>query len=143
MTARDGIAPVEDAVRGSVCTDADIEFVVLFGSRTTGAASTASDIDLAIKFADDLSPHARFQKWCFLAGDLQQATAPDVDVADIERLPIDVAHDAVAGELLCGDRDAFERFQTRINTRFETERDDLRRQQRAVIDRIAEEGLRG
>ena len=65
-----------------------------------------------------------------------------IKIVDHE-LPIDVAHDAVAGELLCGDEDAFERFKAKIDARFETERDDLRQHQRAVIDRIAEEGLRG
>ena len=143
MTARDGTSPVEDVVRESVCADPAVEFVVLFGSQTTGAAGPASDIDIAIKFTDQLSAQERFQKWCFFAGDLQHEAAPAVDVSDIEQLPIDVAHDAVAGEVLCGDSDAFERFKARIDDRFETERDDLRKHQRAVIDRIAEEGLRG
>ncbi|WP_235853526.1 nucleotidyltransferase domain-containing protein [Halosimplex salinum] len=59
----------------SVCSDSDVEFVVAFGSQITGGTTRGSDLDLAVKFAD--------------------------------------------------------------------QRDDLRRQQRAVIDRIAEDGLRG
>ncbi len=103
-----------------------------FGSRTTGETHPSSDLDLAVKFADDLSSHERFRKRCFLSGDLQREGAPFIDVADVETLPVDVAYDAVSGELICGDERAFE-----------GQRDDVCRRQRNVIDRIAETGLRG
>lgn len=127
----------------SLCRDSDIEFVVAFGSQVTGGSRSSSDIDLAVKFADDLSSHERFQKRCFLSGDLQQADAPFIDLSDIEALPLGVAHDAVNGELLCGNEQAFHPFKTDIEASFEERRDEIRRQQQAVIDRIAEDGLRG
>jgi len=68
---------------------------------------------------------------------------PFVDVSDIESLPLAVAHDAVAGLFVCGDEDEFERVKTDIETKFAEQRDNHHRQQRAVIDRIAEGGLRG
>lgn len=64
-------------------------------------------------------------------------------MSDIKSLPLAVAHDAVNGTFVCGDEDAFARFKTGIEARFGDRRDDLRRRQRAVIDRIAEDGLRG
>ena len=136
--------PQTDAVLDtSVCADPAVEFVVAFGSRPAGEATPASDLDVAVKFADDLSAGERFDKRCFLSGDLQQDDAPFVDLSDIETLPLDVANDAVNGTLVCGDDRAFARFKTAIEAAFDDRRDTLRRQQRDVIDRIAAEGLRG
>lgn len=143
MDATDGRSRLLAALDESLCRDADVEFVIAFGSQVNGEPRPSSDIDLAVKFADELSDHARFRKRCYLSGDLQRADAPYVDVADIEALPIDVAHDAVNGELLCGDERAFHRFKSDVETVFEERRDDIRRHQRDVIDRIAEEGLSG
>ena len=61
----------------------------------------------------------------------------------IEDLPLNVAHDAVSGEFLCGNEQAFHQFETEIEASFEKQRDEIRRHQQDVIDRIAEDGLRG
>jgi predicted nucleotidyltransferase len=143
MTTGGERSDVLEDLAASVCSDSDVEYVVVFGSQISGQSTASSDLDLAIKFADDLSDHERFEKWCFLSGDLQREDAPFVDVADIEALPLDVAHDVVNGEFVCGDREAFEQFKTAIETGFSEHREEIRRQQRDVIDRIAEDGLRG
>jgi predicted nucleotidyltransferase len=143
MEASDEHPQLFATLEESLCRDSDIEFVVAFGSQVTGGWRSSSDLDLAIKFADDLSSHERFQKRCFLSGDLQQADAPFIDLSDIEGLPLNVAHDAVKGELLCGDEQAFRQFKTDIEASFEEQRDEIRRHQQDVIDRIAEDGLRG
>jgi predicted nucleotidyltransferase len=127
----------------AVCSDPEIAFAVVFGSQLSGESTLSSDLDLAVKFADELSERDRFEKRCFLSGDLQHEDRPFIDVSDIESLPLDVAHDAVNGDLLCGDEQAFERFKTDIETEFDEQRETFRRRQRAVIDRIAEDGLRG
>ncbi len=127
----------------TICSDSDIEFVVVFGSRTTGESTGASDIDLAIKFAETLSARTRFEKRCFLSGNLQRENAPFVDISDIETLPIDIAHDAVNGEFVCGERRSFERFKADIEATFDEQSETVRRHQQETIDRIAEGGLRG
>jgi predicted nucleotidyltransferase len=127
----------------TACADPAVEFVVAFGSQVTGETTQSSDLDLAVKFVDGLSERDRFDKHCFLSADLQQEEAPFVDVSDVESLPIGVAHDAVNGRFVCGDEDAFEQFKTEVEAEFAEQRDDLRRHQRAVIERIAEEGLSG
>jgi len=131
------------ALEESACSDSDVEFVVAFGSRITGEAARASDLDLAVKFADGLSESDRFEKRCSLSGGLQQEGAPFIDVSDLQSLPLDVTHDAVNGAFVCGDEHAFEQFKTDVEATFVEQRDALRRKQRAVIDRIAEDGLRG
>lgn len=131
------------ALEDAVCSDSDIVFVVAFGSQITGGATHASDLDLAVKFADELSESDRFETRCFLSGALQREDAPFIDVSDIESVPLDVAHDAVNGVLVCGDDHAFEQFKTETEVTFAEQRDTLRSEQRGVIDRIAEDGLRG
>lgn len=143
MEPSDGRSRLLADLAESLCQDADIEFAVAFGSQVTGRSRPSSDLDLAIKFVDSLSSHERFQKRCFLAGDLQRGDAPFIDVSDIEALPLDVAHDIVDGELLCGDEGAFRQFTADIEATFEKRRDDIHRHQREVIDRIAENGLHG
>ena len=143
MGATDGRSTLLAALEEALCRDPDIEFAVLFGSRVTGAERPSSDLDIAVKFSDELSSHERFRKRCFLSGDLQSEDAPFIDLSDIDELPLAVAHDAVSGDLLCGDDREFRAFKQEIEATYEERRDDLRRHQRNVIDRIAEDGLRG
>lgn len=143
MATTDEGSPLLSALDESICRDPAIEFVVAFGSRVTDSPHQSSDLDIAIKFDDELTAHERFQKWCFLSGDLQQSDAPFIDISDIEVLPIDVANDAIKGEFLCGDLAAFQAFKADVEQAFDEQREDIRRQQRAVIDRIASEGLSG
>lgn len=143
MDATGGRSEVLADLEESLCRDADIDFAVAFGSQVTGHSHPSSDLDLAVKFADGVSARERFRKRCFLSGDLQQEDAPFVDVSDIEELPIEVARDAVNGELLCGDEQAFRQFKAEIETEFAERRDDIRHRQRSVIERIAEDGLHG
>lgn len=143
MGAIDGHPGLHAVFEEPLCRDRDLEFAVAFGSQVTGDTHSSSDLDLAVKFATDLTSHERFQKRCFLSGNLQREGAPFVDISDIEDLPVDVAHDAVNGEFICGDERSFRQFKTDIEAVFEERRDDIRRHQRDVIDRIAEGGLRG
>ena len=143
MGANGERSAVLDALGESICSDSTVEFAVAFGSQITGQSTRSSDLDLAVKFADDLSDHERFEKRCFLSGNIQREDAPFIDLSDIETLPLDVAHDAVNGRFVCGDERAFERFKADIEATFDEQSDALRRRQRDVIDRIAEDGLRG
>ena len=103
--------PLVDSIReASLCTDEDIEFVVAFGSQLTGNSTAGSDLDIAVKFADELSASERFTKRCFLSGDLQTDELPFVDVSDIDTLPVDVAHDAINGTVVCGDEGVVDQY---------------------------------
>ena len=134
---------IRSALKDMVCADPDIVFAVVFGSQLSGTATHSSDFDIAVKFTADCSERNRFKKRCVLSGELQHEEFPFIDVSDIDSLPLDVAHDAVNGDLLCGDERVFEQFKTDIEAEFDEKRETLRRHQRTVIDRIAEDGLRG
>lgn len=143
MGERDGRSAAFEALEESLCTDPAVEFAVAFGSHVTGDSHSSSDLDIAVKFADELSAREQFEKRCFLSGELQREGEPFVDLSDIEALPLAVAHDAVNGEFVCGNEQAFRRFEAEIEAAFAERNDEARRRRRAVIDRIAEGGLRG
>ena len=143
MDAVNEDSEVPPAVAESLCEDPAVEFAVLFGSRHTDEERASSDVDIAVKFSERLSSHERFKKRCFLAGDLQRAGAPFVDLSDLDALSIDVAHDAVNGAFLCGDEDAFSETKRQIDREYAAQADEIRTQHRNRIDRIAEDGLHG
>lgn len=143
MDASDEHPQLLAALEESLCRDPDIEFAVAFGSQVMGEATLSSDFDIAVKFADRCSARDRFRKRCFLSGDLQRKSAPFIDLSDIEELPLAVAHDAVQGDVICGDEQAFQQFKADIEAEFADQRDAISQHQREVIDRIAEGGLRG
>ncbi len=136
--------PLVDSIReASLCADEDIEFVVAFGSQLTGDSTDSSDLDITVKFADELSASERFTKRCFLSGDLQTDELPFVDVSDIETLPVDVAHEAINGTVVCGDEGVVDQYTAAVKAAFYDQHEERRHTQRQLIDRIATEGLRG
>ena len=130
-------------LRGAFAESDAVEFAVLFGSFTEDGDTPPSDIDLAIKFSDTLAPGERFRHLCAFSGNLQSSNRPFVDVSDIERLPLDIAHDAVHGELVFGNEQRFEAFREDMQETFAAQRDAIRSRQRDVIERIANQGLHG
>jgi len=68
---------------------------------------------------------------------------PFVDVSDIETLSVDVAHDAINGTVVCGDKDVIDQCTVAVKAAFHDQREEHRHSQRQLIDRIATEGLRG
>lgn len=143
MTAGDDIDGLPEGVEGSLCRDPAVEFVVVFGSRVSGTPREHSDLDIAVKFADDLSADERFKKRCHLSGTVQESDAPFVDLSDVDDLSLEFAHAAVNGEFLCGDETSFRRFKREVEAEFERERDRIDKEHRETIDRIAEDGLHG
>lgn len=143
MGTTDGRKRLNAALEESLCQDSDVEFAVIFGSQIAVKPNASSDIDVAVKFDDELSDHEKFRKWCFLSGDLQESDAPFVDISNIEALPIEVAHAAVNGKFLCGDEQAFCEFKAAIEEEFEDQHEEIRRHQEHVIERIAVHGLHG
>ncbi|ERG92994.1 nucleotidyltransferase domain-containing protein [Haloquadratum walsbyi] len=94
---------IRSALKDVVCADPDVVFAVVFGSQVSETVPHSSDFDIAVKFTADCSERNRFKKRCVLSGELQHEEFTFIDVSDIDSLPLDVAHDAVNGDLLCGD----------------------------------------
>jgi len=139
----DGRAAVLNSLADEVCREEGVVFAVVFGSSVSGEARPSSDVDVGIKFEADLTERERFRRRYVLSATLQRTEWPFVDVSDIEELPLPVAHRVVCGDLLCGDKAAFRRFKQNTEAAYEESRGELSERSRTVIDRIAEEGLRG
>lgn len=136
-------ADVPATVERLLCDDPAVEFAVLFGSRATGTARPTSDLDVAVQFSEDLSADERFRKLCRLSGRIQHDGTPFVDLSDLDELPLEVAHAAVSGDLLCGDEEAFESCRADVRAAYEEQREDIEQRHRDTISRIAGGGLRG
>lgn len=138
-----GHAPFIDDLARQLCREPVVEFAVIFGSAATGTVHPSSDLDVAVKFTENLSSQECFQKQCFFSGSLQQSGQPFVDVSDVTELPLTAAHNAVNGTLLCGDEQKFQQFKTTIESEFEEHLAELQHHPHDVIARIAERGLNG
>lgn len=142
---RDEAGPSEaiDALREELSRFEPVELALLFGSASEAEASGGSDIDIAIKFREEVDRRQRFRELCALSGRLRSSGRPFVDVADLERLPIDIARATVHGTLIQGDERRLHTVREQIESEFEERRDEIRDHQRSVIERIAECGLHG
>lgn len=74
--------------------DTDVRYAVVFGSVANGTASSASDLDLCIRFVEPCSRRERFRQRNRLDAAVQSETDRFVDVSDLEALPDTVALNA-------------------------------------------------
>lgn len=126
-----------DGMRSALDQSA-VVFAVLFGSHASGTAEQHSDVDVALRFADDLDERERFQVRNRIDADLQQYADAFVDVSDIEHLPTTVAYAAVRdGVVLVGDEETVETYRARIEQEYESTRDEREQDRREFIDRLA------
>lgn len=138
-----------DRVRGDVDLDAmaafldgtEVVYAVCFGSVARQEAHAGSDVDVAIRFPDEMDERERFRHHNRIDAELQAYADTTVDVSDLETLPPAVALRALReGVLVIGDESRLETDRDRLeSTASETAADRLR-EQRSFIDRIARGG---
>lgn len=118
--------------------ETDVVFAVLFGSHARGTADESSDVDVAVRFPDDLDERDRFYLRNRIDAEIQEYAEGFVDVSDIESLPVPVAYAALRdGILLAGDDDALDTYQDRVETEYEATADERERERQEFIDRLA------
>src|SRR6056297_807885 len=116
----------------------EVIFAVLFGSHARGTADESSDVDIALRFSDDLSEAERFHQRNRIDADLQAYAEGFVDVSDIESLPTHVAHAALHdGIRLVGDEEAIDAYKRQIDAEYDATASERERQRREFIDRLA------
>lgn len=79
--------------------------------------------NLAVNGSDDLSTAKRVKRWCILSRERQQDDLPFICLRRHVALSCRV-HDIARGTPVCGDEDAFSRFNTGIGAWFRDRRDD-------------------
>lgn len=115
-----------------------VVFAVLFGSRARGTADESSDVDIALRFPEEMDDHERFHARNRIDADLQAYASGSVDVSDIDSLPTPVAHAALQdGVVLVGDEQTVREYRERVGREHEASADERKRENRAFIDRLA------
>jgi len=116
----------------------DVIFAVLFGSHARGTATESSDIDIALRFPDDIDDYERFKRRNRVDSTLQRYASGFVDVSDVEGLPTHVAHTALRdGIPIVGNERAIADYQQRVAAAYERDRSEREQERRAFIDRLA------
>lgn len=134
----DGPASIDlEGMRGHL-EDSPVVFALLFGSHAKGTADTASDVDVALRFPEDMDAHERFRARNRIDAYLQDFADGFVDVSDVASLPTPVARAAIKeGVLLAGDEDEVDAFAERIEREYRETRENRERDRREFIDRLA------
>ena len=139
--ARVGGSNIEGVNAGSMSEyleQTGVVFAVLFGSHARGDACEASDVDVALRFPDEMEPNERFRLRNRIDATLQEYADSFVDVSDIDSLPVAVAFAALRdGMILTGDEQAVESCREQIVREYEDSTDERERERREFIDRLA------
>ncbi|MDB2225913.1 DNA polymerase III subunit beta [Halorubrum ezzemoulense] len=116
----------------------DVRFAVLFGSRVRGETHDSSDVDVVLRFPEELSPKERFRRRNRIDTDLQGYADDFVDVSDIEDLPLPIARAALReGVRLVGDERELTAYREQIDAEYERTAADREWDRREFIDRLA------
>lgn len=116
----------------------EVVFAVLFGSRARDTADETSDVDVALRFPEEMDTHEQFRLRNRIDAHLQEYAESFVDVSDIGSLPTPVAHAALRdGIVLVGDEEAVESYREQVTQEYEATADERERERRAFIDRLA------
>lgn len=115
-----------------------VVFAVLFGSRARGTAEESSDVDVAVRFPDEMDDYERFQARNRVDGALQEYAQGVVDVSDIDSLPTPVAYAAMRdGIVLVGDERTVETYREQVEEAYRASADERERERQEFIDRLA------
>lgn len=97
---------VDDAVRKTLERFPEVAAAYLFGSRAGERHRPSSDVDLAIIFAEAVTPERRFEVRCILSDEIARAVGVAVaDVVDLEAAPPLLAHEILRNGRLLLSRD--------------------------------------
>lgn len=123
---------------GGYLARTEVVFAVLFGSHARGTADESSDVDVALRFPDEMDTHERFRLRNRIDASLQEYVEGFVDVSDIDSLPTPVAHAALRdGIVLVGDEQIVESYRQQVKREYEATADERERERREFIDRLA------
>jgi predicted nucleotidyltransferase len=110
----DGLERLRQTV-SDVLADHAVVFSYVFGSRGRGDARPDSDVDVAVRFDDELTADERFAATLRLGVQLEAALGGPVDVVDLKNAPLRLVGRILAERVVMTGHDAPERirFETR------------------------------
>lgn len=118
--------------------DSEVRFAVLFGSFASETVQESSDVDVGLRFPDEMTAKERFRHRNRIDADLQTYTERFVDVSDIEALPLPVTRAALRdGIRLVGDEQEVDAYREQIDAEYESSATDREQERQEFIDRLA------
>lgn len=115
-----------------------VEFALLFGSHARETASDDSDVDVALRFPEEMDAYERFRRRNCIDAKLQEYAESFVDVSDIASLPIPVAYTALRdGILLVGEESDVTAYREPVEQEYVATKDEREQARRELIDRLA------
>lgn len=127
-----------EGMREYLAQTEEVVFAVLFGSHARGTANESSDVDVALRFPEEMDARDRFHLRNRIDAELQKYAEGFVDVSDVTSLPTPVAYAALRDSiLLVGDEQAIEEYQEGVEREYEATADERERERREFIDRLA------
>lgn len=115
-----------------------VVFALLFGSHARGTADSSSDVDVALRFPDEMDARDRFRLRNRIDAELQQYAESFVDVSDIDAVPTAVAYAALRnGRRVVGDERTVEAYREMVEREYDATADDRERERRKFVDRLA------
>ncbi|WP_311172539.1 type VII toxin-antitoxin system MntA family adenylyltransferase antitoxin [Halobellus ordinarius] len=116
----------------------DIDFAVLFGSHARGVAEDSSDVDIALKFHDDIDERECFRRRNRIDAEVQAYADGFVDVSDIETLPTHVARAALReGIPLVGEKSVIDAYRARTEAEYDARSGERKNEREQFIERLA------
>lgn len=110
LLARETAGPAGDLfarVTQTLTNDRDVVFAYIFGSRATGHAGAASDVDVALRLRSGVDA---FEARLRLLGELQRALGTDaVDLIVLDEAPLSLAGRVLTTRRVIVDRDPYAR----------------------------------
>lgn len=118
--------------------ETDLRFTVLFGSRVRGETHDSSDVDVALRFPEELSSKERFCRRNRIDADPQRYADNFVDVSDIEDPPLPIARTVLReGVQLVSDERDINAYREPTDAEYDRTTADRERDCRELIDRLA------
>lgn len=116
----------------------EVTFALLFGSYARGTTETTSDVDVALRFPEDMDAYERFHCRNRIDVRLQKYAENFVDVSDIDSLPITAAYAALRdGIILVGDTSDVEAYRTQVEQEYFATKEKRDRAGRKFIRKLA------
>lgn len=126
-----------DAIR-SYLEDTPVEYAVVFGSCVRETADESSDVDIALRFPEEMDKRERFDRRNRIDADVQSYADRFVDVSDMQALPTDVARRALrTGVPLLDNEELIEADRTRLDREHEATRRERDEARQSFVERLA------
>lgn len=134
--ANESTAKEPDLDGMSAClAESDVTFALLFGSYACGIAEVSSDVDIALRFPEEMDALDRFDRRNRIDATLQAYDETFVDVSDTDSFPLTAA--LRDGKILVGDPTEVDAYRAQVEQEYFDTKEERDRAGRKFIRKLA------